>query len=108
VNEEAQAVPIASRDYWFKVVEMLQQNWALIDPYASGGATVWFVTDTSRVFDEMAFPSCESAKGGLERNGFRRYADDPDVGKFIKPPSGPFVRGSHPNGPIYSSGRFWR
>ena len=24
-------VEIRSRDYWFKIVEFLQQNWALID-----------------------------------------------------------------------------
>ena len=26
-----QTININSRDYWFKVVDMLQQNWALID-----------------------------------------------------------------------------
>jgi hypothetical protein len=25
------AVEIRSRDYWFKIVEFLQQNWVLID-----------------------------------------------------------------------------
>ena len=25
------AVDIRSRDYWFKIVEFLQQNWVLID-----------------------------------------------------------------------------
>ena len=28
-----QEVLIQSRDYWYKVVGMLQQNWALIDLY---------------------------------------------------------------------------
>lgn len=36
------AVPIISRDYWFKIVEFLQQNWALIDPNESG-VIVWFL-----------------------------------------------------------------
>ena len=26
-------VSIASRDYWFKIVEFLQENWALVDPH---------------------------------------------------------------------------
>ncbi len=26
-----ESVEMQSRDYWFKVVEMLQQNWTLID-----------------------------------------------------------------------------
>ena len=39
---------IASRDYWFKVVEMLQQNWALIEP-AERGVTVFFLQDASGV-----------------------------------------------------------
>jgi hypothetical protein len=26
-----ETVEIRSRDYWFKIVEFLQQNWALID-----------------------------------------------------------------------------
>jgi hypothetical protein len=29
------SVPIQSRDFWVKVVEMLQQNWALIEPKGS-------------------------------------------------------------------------
>ncbi len=34
-------VEIKSQDYWFKIVEFLQQNWALIDETA-GGCTVFF------------------------------------------------------------------
>ena len=33
-------VEILSRDYWFKVVEMLQQNWALIEPSQSGKSSL--------------------------------------------------------------------
>ena len=35
-------VQINSRDYWFKIVEFLQQNWALIDSKETGGCTVLF------------------------------------------------------------------
>ena len=44
-------VKIQSDDYWFKVVEMLQQNWALIEPSASR-VTV-FIRDAGGVFDEI-------------------------------------------------------
>lgn len=100
-------VPIQSRDYWFKIVEFLQQNWALIDE-VEGGVTVWFVGDTSGVFDEMTFSSMAEAEQGLLRNGFRRYGDDPEAKNFIAIPEPPFHRHPHPNGPIYSSGRFWK
>ena len=48
-------VEIKSRDYWFKVVDFLQQNWALIDK-VEDVAIVWFFNDTSGVFDEMTLP----------------------------------------------------
>jgi hypothetical protein len=41
-----EGIPIQSRDYWFKVIEMLQQNWALIDS-AEHEVTVYFVSDAS-------------------------------------------------------------
>ncbi len=47
-------VEIRSRDYWFKAVELLQQNWALIDETPEG-AIAFFFGDTAGVFDEMVF-----------------------------------------------------
>ena len=105
MREEA-AVLIKSRDYWFKIVEFLQQNWALVDPHERG-MIVWFIGDTSGVFDEMLFSSEEEAEGALTRNGFRRFAHDLEAQSFLRPPEPPFVRRPHPNGPIYSSGGFW-
>jgi hypothetical protein len=101
------SVIIESRDYWFKVVEMLQQNWALIEPAASG-VTVYFINDTSGVFDEMPFPSMTVAADALRLNGFNRFADDRRASAFLRVPPPPFYRQPHPNGLIYSSGRFWR
>ena len=46
---------IRSRDYWVKVVEMLQQNWALIDVEPDGSCIVHFIHDGSGKFDEMKF-----------------------------------------------------
>ena len=60
-------VLITSRDYWFKIVEFLQQNWALVD-FDEHGATAWFISDTSGVFDQIAFSSPE---------GFTYYALHP-------------------------------
>ena len=100
-------VEIRSRDYWFKIVEMLQQNWALIDIDPSGLCLVYFVHDGSGVFDEMHFTSEQEAQSQSKQNGFRRYAEDIRAQEFIGAPKPPFSKDSHPNGPIYSSGRYW-
>lgn len=100
-------VEIRSRDYWFKIVEFLQQNWALIDEAAGGGCTVFFFGDTAGVFDRLQFPSVTGAESALLRSGFRRYDTDPKAREFIAKPEPPFREGSHPNGAIYSLGRYW-
>ncbi len=97
-----------SRDFWFKIVDFLQQNWALIEGEDPAGVVVWFMGDTGGVFDEIRFPSAEEAQDSLTRNGFKRYADDHEAQSFIRQPEPPFHRKAHPNGPIYSSGRYWR
>jgi hypothetical protein len=98
--------PIVSRDFWFKIVEFLQQNWALIDA-RENGAVVWFVDDGGGVFDRLDFNSEAEAKTALRRNGFVRFADDGKAQDFIAPPREPFRYREHINGPIYSSGRYW-
>jgi hypothetical protein len=101
------SVEIKSRDYWFKIIEMLQQNWALVDSLPDGSCNVFFVSDTSGVFDEIRFDSIGEATTSLRRNGFTKYADDKKAQEFIGLPKPPFYRKEHPNGPIYSSGRYW-
>lgn len=101
------SVEIRSRDYWFKIVEFLQQNWALIDE-TSEGCTIFFFGDTSGVFDKLTFSSMAEAETALRRNGFSRYAENKEAQGFIGIPQPPFHDRPHPNGPIYSSGRFWR
>ena len=102
-------VEITSRDYWFKVVDLLQQNWALVDNDASrGSCTVFFFGDTSGVFDRLTFASSAEADVALRRNGFNRYDEDIEVHGLFGKPKPPFHERSHPNGPIYSSGRFWK
>jgi hypothetical protein len=98
---------IHSSDFWVKVVEMLQQNWALIEADACG-TRVYFINDASGVFDEIVFSSADMAVEALSRNGFMRLAGNNELKSFLNPPGAPFRRVVHPNGPIYSSGRFWR
>ena len=100
-------VEIQSSRFWFKVVEFLQTNWALIDELPDGGARVWFLNDNSGVFDSMFFESLESAVSGLMDNGFDLFDENSEAKKFIAPPERPFKRDPHPNGRIYSSGKFW-
>lgn len=97
---------IHSRDYWFKIVEFLQQNWALIDE-VDGGVIVYFVSDTSLVFDRMRFETVQEAHGALALNGFGRFTDDPEAADFLACPQPPFYSIGRLNGGIYSSGRFW-
>ncbi len=104
---QSEAVSISSRDFWVKVVGMLQQNWALIECDDAGAWRIYVLTDTSGVFDELSFDDHDGARDALFRNGFRRLKDDPSLG-FLQPPAAPFARHPHPNGPIYSPGRFWR
>jgi hypothetical protein len=108
LHSENDRVLIKSNDFWVKVVEMLQQNWALIDREPDAPAQVFFIHDHSGVFDQMLFPSVAVAERALLRNGFERFSANPDFAKFLRPPCGPYYRDRHPNGPIYSSGRFWR
>ena len=103
-----QSVEINSSDFWVKVVGMLQQNWALVDPAASGTADVYFVDDGGGVFDQIAFPNADSAFAALARNGFARLIEDTHLQSFLSPPAGPYQERSHPSGRIYSSGRYWR
>lgn len=102
-------VDILSKNYWFKIVEMLQQNWALIEPSQSGkGCIVYFIGDTSGVFDQINFADIADAERQLRINGFGKYEEAEEAKQFIAPPPPPFYRSSHPNGAIYSSGRFWK
>ncbi len=102
-----EALPLKGDDVWVKVVGMLQQNWASIEP-VNEGVEVYFISDVSKVFDRIKFASATDAEAALMRNGFRRFRDAPDLQGFLRMPIPPFTEGSHPNGPIYSSGRFWR
>jgi hypothetical protein len=102
-------IDIANRDYWFKVVDILQQNWALIDSSKAGAKhIVYFITDKSGIFDQVEFDDIAEAQRQLGVNGFMRYEEDKKAKEVIVPPRPPFYRLTHPNGAIYSSGRYWK
>ena len=90
-------VRIKSRDYWFKIVDYLQQNWALIDE-TTDGCVVFFFGDTSGVFDRLTFISVEEAETALRRNGFARFTEDKKVQEFIAIPKPPFYESVTPVG----------
>ena len=98
---------IHNADYWVKVVEFLQQNWALVDEDADGRSRIFFINDASGIFDELVCETPNEAREALIRNRFLEFSASADLQSFLRPPPAPFHRGTHPNGPIYSSGRFW-
>lgn len=93
---------IQSRQWWFKVLGMLQHNWALIDEGSHGFATVYFFHDGEvgmgcygytrqqlkgryAVVDSLEFESVEIAKEALSRNGFRLHREGELLGSDVKP-----------------------
>lgn len=105
----SEKIEISSKKFWFKIVDFLQQNWALIEKDAEAEVcTIYFIHDESGVFDRIQYATIEEAEIALRRNGFEQYNKDPKAQGFIFPPRPPYFRDKHPNGNIYSSGRFWR
>lgn len=92
---------------WFKVVEMLQQNWAVISA-DKGSPTLIFIDDGGFIFDELTFDSANAATSALRRNGFSKYSVDHEAQEFIAPPRQPYQVSEMRKRPIYSSGQFWR
>lgn len=96
-----------AREPWFKIVGFLQQNWAVIVD-RKDDVLVVFYGDNCGVFDEMLFSTKDKAEQALLRNGFSKFMEDDRAQKFIGLPRGEFAERPHPNGRIYSSGRFWK
>lgn len=94
---------IKSRDWWIKVLGMLQHNWALIEDGSDGSATVYFFHDCGdtnmpchgysikqlkgrcAVIDSLDFSSVGDAIDALSRNGFRPHGKDELMGSDVKP-----------------------
>ncbi|MBL7020859.1 MAG: hypothetical protein ISR86_10005 [Nitrospinaceae bacterium] len=105
IDDEAK-IEISNEVYWYKIVEFLQQNWAVIESEGSGFKVLFF-DDCSGIFDSIEFDSLEDAETALKRNGFKNYNEDQEVHHFIAKPKAPLRGGAHLNNPIYSSGQFW-
>jgi len=46
-------VPTENEDFWVKVVDMLQRNWAVIEPETAGRVRVYFIEDVSQLCDRL-------------------------------------------------------
>jgi hypothetical protein len=95
---------IKSESFWVKIVDFLQQNWALIE-VIDDKVIVFFIQDASMVFDKIKFNTIEDAENGLLKNGFKLYFDENEnFQDFIIPPKKPYSESPRP---IYSSGQYW-
>lgn len=97
---------VKSGRFWVKVIGMLEQNWASIESDENGDVAIIFFDDNGKIFDAILSSDAAAAKAALRRNGFAPF-EEGDFGKFLSPPGPRFEWGSHPNGRIYSSGRYW-
>lgn len=114
---------ISNRDWWVKVLGMLQHNWALIEEDRNGATTLYFFHDggmtlgssgyrlseiRSRcaVVDSLNFPNRKDALQALERNDFYRLAERP--GPWINEyPKGHFYDARATEEGIYSKSGYW-
>lgn len=114
---------ISNRDWWVKVLGMLQHNWALIEEYSSGTTTLYFFHDggmtlgssgyrfseiRSRcaVVDSLDFPNKKAALQALKKNDFFRLAERP--GPWTNAyPRGHFYDARATEEGIYSNGGYW-
>ena len=114
---------IQSREWWIKVLGMLQHNWALIDEKADGSATVFFFHDGEvgmgcygysraqlkgryAIVDSLDFESVQIAKEALSRNGFRLHGDEELLGSDVKPQGNFFDARAMEEG-VYSRQGHW-
>ena len=114
---------IKSRDWWIKILGMLQHNWALIEECGTGAATVFFFHDGEvgmrgygysreqlkgryAVVDSLNFDSVQLAKEALSRNGFRLHEKWELLGSDVKPRGNFYDVRSFEEG-IYSSQGHW-
>ena len=106
--EVGQIIEIGQSGRWFKVVEFLQQNWAVIQLIGSGPRIrIWFFDDGFNVFDFIDVTDIASARRSLQRNGFELYTES-KYGFVSSPvPREKLPRFRWRPRRIYSSGEFW-
>lgn len=89
---------------WVKIIGMLQQNWAGIHA-SPDKAVIYFFDDHAGIFDRIEVKTKQSAEQALVRNGFELFQSR--HAEFLSKPGPRFHLSQHPNGNIYSSGRYW-
>jgi hypothetical protein len=94
----SEPVGIKSTDFWGKVVEMLQQNWALIEDEPGRAVRVFSSATRAACSMRLRFPPISRRD---RRSGFKRFADSADLLSFLRPPPAPYHRTAHPSGAIY-------
>lgn len=116
---------INSREWWIKVLGMLQHNWALIEESVDGSATVFFFHDCgatnvpcrsykisqlkgrSAIVDSFEFDSLKSACEGLRSNDFIPVADAPSGIDIGMQPQGVFYDARSTEKGLYSKKGYW-
>ena len=93
-------------DWYVKLVEMLQQNWAIIK---LGETTqIIFVNDPGDVFDIIEVKDQETAHDKLMQNGFDKFSSPSwkrPLDEILTPPFKVVDTGERRK--IYSSGKYW-
>jgi hypothetical protein len=115
---------IASRDWWFKPLSTLINNWALIENGADGTATIYFFHDNGvtqngsanfrfsqlkgrcAVVDSLDFEDADLAACELEFNGFKELRKNPGPWDGTMP-FGTFYDARESEERIYSKGGYW-
>ena len=115
---------IKSREWWIKILGMLQHNWALIEEFESGAAIVYFFHDKGEtigfnayslgqlkgrcaIVDSLEFESVQLAEEGLLRNGFMLHRAGEMLGSDVKP-SGNFFDSRATEEGVYSTQGHWK
>ncbi len=70
MNEDEAEIEISNEVYWYKTVEFLQQNWAVMEPEGNSFKVLFF-DDAGAIFDSIELDSLEDAESALKRNGLK-------------------------------------
>lgn len=91
MNQDITFKEIKSTNYWFKIDEFLQANWALIEESEDAKATIFLIGATSEIFDEIHVQTLERAVDELVDNGYELYSEATQLHKCLQPPCSPFT-----------------
>lgn len=96
-----------SQRLWVKVLEMLQQNWCVLEPGPADSVDLVFFDDRGRVFDWLSTTDIATAKYALHVNGFSwmwTYSSFYSAAGMPRLPQGGRRERSRP---VYSNGEYW-